>query len=188
MFLKAINITFFLFFSLGALLLVKPLYFYSKGMLIDHLLIGYWNDYKCKGIIEDRWLSIKPIGKLNIDSISLEHIILNGCGQQELSYGLGKVNESTLLHEKNSNIIIAGHRDSFFKKLQYIANNDKVVLEHIEGKSIYKVENILIVDQFESEYIVKNQQEKLQLITCFPFEFTGPAPKRFIVQCNLVDS
>ena len=72
MFLKTINITFFLFFSLGTLLLVKPLYFYSKGMLIDHLLIGYWNDYKYKGIIEDKWLSIKPIGKLNIDSISLE--------------------------------------------------------------------------------------------------------------------
>ena len=184
MFLRIVNI---IFFSLGSLLLVKPIYFYSKGILVNHLLIGYWNDYRYSGMMKNKWFDVYPIGKLSINSISLEHIVLNGSGEEELSYGLGRINESALLHEKNSNIIIAGHRDSFFKKLQYILINDKVVLEHIEGKSIYRVENISIIDQFDSDYIVKNKRRKLQLITCFPFEFTGPAPKRFIVECDLVD-
>ena len=188
MYQKIFRIIFFITFILGISLIIKPVYFYSKGILIQFLLMDSWNDYKSKGIIKKSWLNISPIGKLTIDKISLEHIVLDGAGDYELSYGLGKVNNSALLHEKNQSIIIAGHRDSFFKKLKYISKNDQIILEHVEGESVYIVENIIIVSPFESKYITNNKRNSLVLITCFPFNFIGDAPKRFIVECSLLEN
>jgi len=185
MYQKIFRIIFIITFILGITLLIKPVYFYSKGILIQFLLMDSWNDYKNKGM-KKKWFNISPIGKLAIQNISLEHIVLDGAGDYELSYGLGKVDNSALLHEKNQNIIIAGHRDSFFKKLKYISKNDQIILEHIEGESVYTVDNINIVSPFESKYITSNKRNSLILITCFPFNFIGDAPKRFIVECSLL--
>ena len=186
MYQKIFRIIFIITFVLGVTLLIKPVYFYSKGILIQFLLMDSWNDYKNKGIKKKSWFNISPIGKLSIDKISLEHIVLDGAGDSELSYGLGKVDGSASLHEKNQNIIIAGHRDSFFKKLKYISKKDQIILEHIEGESVYIVENISIVSPFDSKYIINNKRNSLILITCFPFNFIGDAPKRFIVECSLL--
>ena len=187
MYQKIFRIIFFITFILGISLLIKPVYFYSKGILIQFLLMDSWNDYKNKGI-KKKWFNISPIGKLSIHKITLEHIVLDGAGDSELSYGLGKVDGSASLHEKNQNIIIAGHRDSFFKELRYIKKNDQIVLEHIEGKTIYKVDDIAIVSPLESNYITDKKRNTLILITCFPFNFIGDAPKRFIVECSLIEN
>ena len=188
MFQKIFRTIFCITFLLGVLLLIKPVYFYSRGILIQYILANSWDTYKNNGIIAKSWFDIYPIGKLTIDNILLNHIILDGSNDHELSYGLGRVNGSALLHEKKQNIIIAGHRDSFFKELKYITKNDQIVLEHIEGKSIYKVDQIVITNPFDSSYITDNKKNTLTLITCFPFNFIGDAPKRFIVECSLVEN
>ena len=186
MYQKIFKIIFIITFIFGIALLIKPVYFYSKGFLIQFLLIDSWNEYKNKRIKKYSWFDFEAIGKLIIPKISLEYIILDGSDDNQLSYGLGKVDDSALLHEKKQNIIIAGHRDSFFKKLQYISKNDKIILEHVEGESIYRVENIIIVNPSESSYAKNNKKNSLTLITCFPFSFIGDAPKRFIVECSLL--
>ncbi len=186
MYQKIFRIIFFIIFILGITLLIKPVYFYSKGFLIQFLLIDSWDEYKNKRVKKYSWFNFEPIGKLIIPEISLEYVVLDGVDDDELSYGLGKVDDSALLHEKNQNIIIAGHRDSFFKKLQYISKNDIIILEHVEGESVYIVENIIIVNPFESAYAKNNKRNSLILITCFPFSFIGDAPKRFIVECSLL--
>ena len=188
MYQKIFRIIFIITFILGITFLIKPVYFYSKGSLIQLLLIDSWDEYKNKRVKKYSWFNFEPIGKLIIPKISLEYIVLDGTGYDELSYGLGKVDDSALLHEKNQNIIIAGHRDSFFKKLKYISKNDQIILEHVEGESVYIVENIIIVSPFESKYITNNKRNSLILITCFPFNFIGDAPKRFIVECNLLEN
>ena len=188
MYQKIFRIIFIITFILGITLLIKPVYFYSKGSLIQLLLIDSWDEYKNKRVKKYSWFNFEPIGKLIIPKISLEYIVLDGAGDDKLSYGLGKVDDSALLHEKNQNIIIAGHRDSFFKKLKYISKNDQIILEHVEGKSVYIVKNIIIVSPFESDYITNNKRNSLILITCFPFDFIGDAPKRFIVECSLLEN
>ena len=186
MFQKIFKIIFCITFLLGVLLLIKPVYFYSKGILIQYILENSWNTYKNNGILIKSWFDIYPIGKLTINNISLNHIILDGANSYELSYGLGRVDGSASLHDKKQKIIIAGHRDSFFKKLKYIKKNDQIILEHIEGKSIYKVDDIAIVSPLDSNYITDKKRNTLILITCFPFNFIGDAPKRFIVECSLI--
>ena len=64
------------------------------------------------------------------------------------------------------NIAIAGHRDSYFKDLKNIVENDEVLLEHIEGVSKYRVEKTIIVNPEEIDYIKNNKKNTLTLITC----------------------
>ena len=186
MFIKIIKILIVGFFLVGLFFIIKPIYFYSKGHLIQYLLNESWNEYNLNGIKKYDWFGHYPIGKLIIPHLDINNVVFNTSDDLALTYGLGRVDSGHLLHEKNQNIVIAGHRDSFFKKLEHISSNIHITLEHIEGNSEYLVENIMIVNPDEYDYVVNNNRNTLLLITCFPFNYIGSAPKRFIVKCILI--
>ena len=184
--LRITKLLFLCSFLIGIFLLIKPIYFYSKGYLIQYLLNESWNEYRVNRDVKYDWFNLQPIGKLTIPRLQINSIILDGSDNRTLAYGLGKIDNSTLIHEPMENIAIAGHRDSYFKELKNIVENDDVLLEHIEGVSKYRVEKTIIVNPEEIDYINNNKKNTLTLITCFPFNFIGSAPQRFIVQCKLI--
>ena len=171
-------------FVCGLSVLSKPAYYYMKGVCAQLMLEKAWNLTKRTGHSSKAWgwADTLPVAKLSISSIELNQIVLEGEINEALAFGPAIIESS--LESKNK--IIAGHRDSFFKKLKYISKNDQIILEHAEGESVYAVENIIIVSPFESKYITNNNRNSLILITCFPFNFIGDAPKRFIVECSLI--
>ena len=77
--------------------------------------------------------------------------------------------------------MISGHRDTQFNKLKSVNKGHRIILEHIEGKSEYIVDNIILVDPSEITYLEKNNFNTLTLITCYPFNYVGAAPLRMIV-------
>ena len=184
--LRIIKLLFLSSFLIGIFLLIKPIYFYSKGYMIQYFLSESWNEYRINRNMKYDWFNLQPIGKLTVPRLQISNIILDGSDNRILAYGLGKIENNTLIHESMQNIAIAGHRDSYFKDLKNIVVNDEVLLEHIEGTSKYRVEKTIIVRPEEIDYIKKDKKNTLTLITCFPFNFIGNAPQRFIVQCKLV--
>ena len=187
MFLKIIKILIIGFFVVGLIFIIKPIYFYSKGYLIQYLLNESWNEYSLNGIKKYDWFGNYPIGKIIISDLSINNVVFNTSNDLALTYGLGRVDGSSFLHEKNQNIVIAGHRDTFFKKLEHVSRNVHIVLEHTEGNSKYLVEEVMIVNPDEYDYVFNNNNKNtLMLITCFPFNYIGSAPKRFIVKCVLI--
>ena len=72
----------------------------------------------------------------------MDYTILDGCSQRILAYGPGKMINSYQLRDNQSNIIISGHRDSFFKNLKNIEKDDLIYIEHDNGTSVYRVFNI----------------------------------------------
>ena len=167
--------------------MIKPIIFYSRGYIVQYFLNKSWDEYRINRINKYDWFNLYPIGRIVFPQFEQNSIILDGSNDFVLSYGLGKVESSAPLHEKNQNIIISGHRDLFFKNLQYIEIDDLVLLEHIEGKSNYHVKNIEIVNPDESDYLLNNKRNSLTLITCYPFNYIGNAPKRYIVECSLIE-
>lgn len=122
---------------------------------------------------------------LKIPSIGVEKPIIHGDGEDELKKGVGHYAGSTLPGEKG-NFVIDGHRDTVFKKLEGIKENDQVFIETQWGTYEYKVKEIKIVKPTERDVIEPTNYEKLTMYTCYPFDYIGNAPERFVVDGEFV--
>jgi len=175
-----------LLFVCGTILIIKPSYYYLKGYCGEYILNKIWYNYKQNDTKLLEFLNLEPIGKLIIEDINLDCIILKNINNRTLNYGLGKLSDGIKLYQSNKNIIIAGHRDSYFNKLKKINLGDEIVLEHIEGKSKYLVELIKIVNPNNVECLSDYNFNKITLITCYPFQYIGSAPLRYVVQGKFI--
>jgi sortase A len=86
------------------------------------------------------------------------------------------------------NVGIAGHRDTFFHKLQHIHRHDIIILVTARNTYRYWVQCTMVVDPTCTEVLNKTSKPALTLVTCYPFNYLGPAPKRFIVRAQRMDS
>ena len=82
---------------------------------------------------------------------------------------------------ESSNVIIAGHRDSFFRNLGELIEGDIIKLEKIGKKISYKISNIIITDPLDIKWLKQDLDDRITLITCYPFNFIGEAPMRYIL-------
>jgi len=165
-------------FSLGLFLLAKPTYFYLKGIYAQLMLDKAWNITKRTGQSSKAWswADTLPVAKLKISSIGLNQIVLDGEINEALAFGPAIIASSL----KSSNKIIAGHRDSFFRNLKKIQEGDVVELELI-GKNIrYKINSMVITTPEDAKWLNEKEDEMITLITCYPFNYIGDAPLRYI--------
>jgi LPXTG-site transpeptidase (sortase) family protein len=120
------------------------------------------------------------IGKLEIPQIGLSVMVLQGVEEDTLLLGAGHV-PGTPLPGGEGNFVIAGHRDTFFRKLKDIQPGDSVQFSTLRGASEYVVESTEIVEPDETRVMESRGIRELTLISCYPFYFVGAAPHRFIV-------
>jgi sortase A len=126
------------------------------------------------------------IAILRIPAIKLEVPVNRGTGHSELLRGAGLVTGSAL-PGSSGNVSIAAHRDSYFRGLRNIKAGDIVELESLEHKNLYRVTNTKIVEPTEVNVLADVGMPVLTLITCYPFNFVGSAPQRFIVRAVATD-
>lgn len=122
-----------------------------------------------------------PLGRIEIASLGLTAMIEEGTGRQTLQRGVGHIVGTSLLGQ-SGNIGLAGHRDTFFRKLRNIHEGDEITLTTLGGSFVYRVDLISIVEPQESEVLRDSGENLLTLVTCYPFSYVGPSPKRFIVR------
>ncbi|MGA2714335.1 MAG: class D sortase [Bryobacteraceae bacterium] len=87
---------------------------------------------------------------------------------------------------KPENVGISGHRDTFFRPLRNIRQNDIITLTTLLGEYRYRVVSTRIVDPYDVAVLNQSGDEILTLVTCYPFYFVGSAPNRFIVRAERV--
>jgi sortase A len=121
------------------------------------------------------------VGRLEIPRLGLSAIVLEGIEARTLRHGAGHI-PGTALPVQNGNVGIAGHRDSFFRALKDIGNNDIITMTTPEGTYRYEVEWTRIVTPDDTEVLDDPGKPALTLVTCYPFYYVGSAPKRFIVR------
>jgi sortase A len=125
-----------------------------------------------------------PLAILRIPKIQLEVPVLHGTDEITLNRGVGQIAGTAAPGEKG-NIGIAGHRDGFFRNLKEISRGDVIEIETTSASEIYVVDHILVTGPDDVSVLQSRDTQSLTLVTCYPFHFIGPAPRRFVVEATL---
>jgi sortase A len=125
------------------------------------------------------------IAALSIPRVQLSAMVLHGSDTRTLQRGPGHL-EHTAVPGEGGNVVIAGHRDSFFRPLRHIRLGDDIFLETRDGRFHYRVTSLRVVGPREVSVLAPTTDEVLTLITCYPFWVLGHAPDRFIVRAAVV--
>jgi sortase A len=126
------------------------------------------------------------LGRLSIPRLHVEAIIREGTSAPTLTVALGHI-PGTSLPGQQGNIGVAGHRDSLFRGLRDVTDNDEIVFETPNATYHYRVKSTQIVMPQDVGVLNPGPSPELTLVTCYPFEYIGSAPQRFIVKAALVD-
>lgn len=89
---------------------------------------------------------------------------------------------------QQGNVAIAGHRDTFFRTLVNIREDDEIKLTTLAGSYRYRVNLIKVVEPDDMTVLDNSDTAILTLVTCYPFYLVGPAPKRFVVRAHRVSA
>ncbi|MDQ0228043.1 class D sortase [Metabacillus niabensis] len=130
----------------------------------------------------------KKVAKLNIPKIASSFDVFWNTDESTLDKGVGMyVSEwTTIPNDIGGHTVLSGHRDTVFTKLGELKQGDTMTVEY-EGESFtYKIKDIWITDANDRTVIVKKDKPTLTLTTCYPFDFIGSAPDRYIIQAELV--
>jgi LPXTG-site transpeptidase (sortase) family protein len=125
------------------------------------------------------------LARLEAPTLQLSTNVLEGTDDRTLRRGAGHI-EETALPGDAGNVGIAGHRDTVFRPLGRVHVGDPLNLTTSDRVFHYRVSKTLIVDPDDVYVLDPMPQPTLTLVTCFPFEFIGHAPRRFVVQATLV--
>jgi sortase A len=123
------------------------------------------------------------LGRMDIARLGMSVAVLQGTSSRVLRLGIGHI-AGTPLPGEDGNIGIAGHRDTFFRGLKDIRQNDEIQLQTANGLSRYEVDWAKVVANDDQSVLAPSTESALTLVTCYPFYFVGPAPKRFVVRAH----
>ena len=126
----------------------------------------------------------RVIGRIDIPRLGVSTIIKEGEDARTLQLAVGHI-RGTSLPGAAGNIGLAGHRDTFFRRLEGIEAGDVIRLVAPEGAFTYTVERTSIVEPDDVWVLDPTPDPALTLVTCFPFTYVGSAPQRFIVHARL---
>lgn len=124
---------------------------------------------------------------LMIPSLNFSKPVYEGDSNEVLAMGIGHYEGSTVPGE-NGNVLLCGHRDidQGLRELQDIKEGDEVVMKMSYGDYYYRVSEIKIVDPNNTDIGNLSEHEKLTMYTCYPFDYIGSAPNRYVVICDFV--
>jgi len=127
------------------------------------------------------------IGSLTIPDLNIKLPIIQGTNEKELSKGVGHFIQSVLPGEKD-NCVISGHRETSFRQIGNLKIGDKLIVETSAGIFTYAVTGTRIVDQDDKTVIVPTDHAVLTMTTCYPFNYIGDAPERYIVSADIIEN
>lgn len=120
------------------------------------------------------------IGRIEAPRLGVSAIVLSGIESGTLRRAAGHV-PRTSLPGQGGNIAVAGHRDRHFSGLRDVEIGDQITFSTPNGIHHYRVTATEVVDPSEVRVLEDRGREELTLVTCYPFNYIGPAPDRFIV-------
>jgi sortase A len=131
--------------------------------------------------------ALKPreiAGRLTIPRLGMRVIVREGDDARTLAMAAGHI-PGTAMPGEPGNVGIAGHRDTLLRGLGDVRQHDLIQFDSLDGKQFqYQVESTSIHSPKDVEVLNAGAYPELTLVTCYPFDYIGPAPKRFIVKAR----
>jgi sortase A len=125
------------------------------------------------------------IGRIDIPRLHLSVPVLADDTSKSLLRGLGHIPGTAELGGLGT-VGLAGHRDTFLKPLRGILPGMEILAINAAGEYHYVVDSTEIVFPQAVSVLAMQTRPELTLITCYPFNFIGAAPKRFVVHAHLL--
>jgi sortase A len=124
------------------------------------------------------------IGRIDVPRLRLSALAREGVDVRTLRGSVGHV-PGTALPGEPGNAAFAAHRDTYFRPLAGIRKGDAVIVTTPEGTHRYTVFSTQVVEPDDVSVLRSGQLSQLTLITCYPFDYVGSAPQRYIVRAEL---
>lgn len=183
--------------------LIKPKLLANKRQAIAYLLIVVggvlctgvlgtysWMYWKQRSLLKqwnEQLAARGSMTKLWIPRIRLEDVVLEGVTAESLLLGPGHM-ENSVEPGLPGNAVIAGHRDTFFRKLHKLRPGDDVYVLRDGQRFRYRVTARKIVQPNDLSVLKSSDKAQLTLITCYPTHAIGPAPERLVVVATMPTS
>jgi LPXTG-site transpeptidase (sortase) family protein len=124
---------------------------------------------------------MRVLARLRVSRVGLEVAVLEGIEDRTLRRGAGWI-PGTARPGEQGNVGIAAHRDTFFRPLREVRSGDRIELETLSTTQSYVVRSVYVVEPKATSVLQPTGEPTVTLVTCFPFNYVGPAPRRYIVQ------
>jgi sortase A len=121
------------------------------------------------------------VGRIEIPRLGVSAVIRAGSDARTLRLAVGHIPRTAVPGEAG-NIGLAGHRDTFFRRLEDIRADDEITIVTADGTFRFRVEDTRIVSPKDTWVLNPTRRAALTLVTCYPFTYIGSAPDRFIVR------
>jgi sortase A len=125
------------------------------------------------------------VGRIEVPRLNLSAFAREGVDTRTLRGSAGHVPGSALPGEAG-NAAFAAHRDTFFRPLKGVRKGDEIAVTTSRGEFRYVVSATRVVDPSDVSVLRASSDPTLTLVTCYPFDYIGSAPRRFIVTARLV--
>ena len=129
---------------------------------------------------EDRALADGVVGLLEIPRLGISTPVVSGDDEESLEIAVGHLPDTPLPWE-SGNAAVAAHRDGLFRPLKDVRKGDRVIVRTTRGDLEYEVRAMKVVRPTDLSVLEPLDADALTLITCYPFNYVGSAPRRFIV-------
>ncbi len=123
--------------------------------------------------------------RLSIPKIDLNAIVVEGTSHHALLLGPGHM-EDTPQPGEPGNVVITGHRDTFFRHVYELHKGDTITVQRGGRSYHYEVFEKKIVKPDDIAVAGASGDNRLTLITCYPIYYIGPAPDRLVVAAKLL--
>ena len=122
--------------------------------------------------------------RIEVPRIKLSALAREGVDTRTLRGAAGHI-PGTALPGEHGNAAFAAHRDTFFAPLKSVRKGDDVLVTTPGGVFRYAVTSTRVVEPNDVSVLDPRPDTTLTLVTCYPFDYLGSAPQRFIVHAAL---
>ena len=162
----------------------------AKAWLAPRLIERSWQQTLVRGGKPTKpwpWADTWPVARLLAPRQGVRRMVLAGDSGHALAFGPGHAMASAMPGSKGL-AVIGGHRDTHFAFLRSLRQGDLLQLELPNGElRSYRVEQVRIVDSRRESVPAQRGEERLLLVTCYPFDALSPGgPLRFTVSAKPV--
>lgn len=131
----------------------------------------------------------EKVAMLHIPKLKKKFSIYWGADDATLKKGVGMfVSDVTTTPSGGGHTVLSGHRDTVFTDLGQLKEKDTLVLEYDNKTYTYEIQKIWITHADDRTVIIKKEEPILTLTTCYPFDYIGDAPDRYIIEAKLTGS
>lgn len=129
------------------------------------------------------------VATLDIPAMDKRFTTYWGADESTLDQGVGMYVSkwTTVPNRKGGHTVLSGHRDTVFTGLDELKQGNTLEV-HYDGETFeYEINKTWITDADDRTVIVEKDKPTLTLTTCYPFNYIGFAPDRYIVEATLIE-